>query len=392
MTKYNRSLFLGISAAVLIASPALAQETVPDPAVVRLNAEATQLEAQAKLETAKAALLQAKLAPLTALKTESKTELGQDAASMEATILSTAALQEAATILVTGKPTTAKKLGANSASKYLVLADGETIQTDTYAAVSSAFFGIRQQLKEACKLPAAKCVLLPPPPTPSVPSDLGGGVAAVVSTLASLVGLLGSEIKLGDLKATATSKMFARAVAGKFNGNAFFKDAIALPDLTKAPLLEVVEEVYQLRSTADVAAQNIAKIKKPTAPQKAAKAALDAAVKRYDDYFAKITTVDDKGVATLAVAFGQSFLSQGDYRLLRVGVEKAGGTSITRKNLFVLLGIVPAVGVSGGLLVSWDESDPKTGQIMSAGTIACTAGFARIKHIQAQQVKSPVCN
>lgn len=380
MTKHKHLFFLGASAAVLFASPSMAQDAAPDPTVVRLNAEAAQLEAQAKLETAKAALLQAKLAPLTALKTESKAELGQDAASMEATILSAAALQEAATTLVKGKTATDKRLNAEGASKYLVLADGETIQTDTYAAVSSAFFGIRQQLDAACKLKDAQC-----------PDDFGGGVATVAMTVASLVGLLGSEVKLGDLKATATSKMFARTVAGKLGTTAFFKDTIALPDLTKAPLQKMIEEVYQLRSAADTAAKNIEKIKKPTAPQKVAKSALDAAVKRYDDYFAKITAVDDKGVVTLAVALGQSFLLQGDYRLLRVGVEKAGGTSITRKNLFVLLGIVPAVGVSGGLLVSWDESDPKTGQIMSAGTIACTAGFARIKKIQAQQLKSPEC-
>lgn len=86
-----------------------------------------------------------------------------------------------------------------------------------------------------------------------------------------------------------------------------------------------------------------------------------------------LSTPSEKGApsalekAVLIEAFARDAT---DFRILRVDVEKAGGTLINRSNIWTTIGF-NGVTMSGGLVVTYRLVDPVNGKIEKADTLVC---------------------
>ena len=77
--------------------------------------------------------------------------------------------------------------------------------------------------------------------------------------------------------------------------------------------------------------------------------------------------------------------------VLRVRVEKAGGTLVKKQNIFTTLGI-NGVTMSGGLIITYRLINPIGGTVKSSGTIICTTQALGLKEINRKGPKGSACN
>jgi hypothetical protein len=85
-------------------------------------------------------------------------------------------------------------------------------------------------------------------------------------------------------------------------------------------------------------------------------------------------------------ALAESILSAGkDLKVLRVDVDRAGGTLVNSSNVFTTLGF-PGVTIRGGLVVSYRLTNPTNGQALSSGIINCRVPKKRLQTITSKAI------
>lgn len=72
--------------------------------------------------------------------------------------------------------------------------------------------------------------------------------------------------------------------------------------------------------------------------------------------------------------------------VLRVHTERAGGSILKRSNLFTMLG-APAIGVTGGTVISWRLSNPETGRARAGGILVCRTKLTNMNAIHDNRVE-----
>lgn len=127
---------------------------------------------------------------------------------------------------------------------------------------------------------------------------------------------------------------------------------------------------------------------RPCADEKVESAA--NAVANFDALSAEATTPGEKGAPSpleRAAALGD--LAGADIKLLRVSVDKVGGTAVTRSNIFVRLGFGEAVRISGGLVANFRIVDPATGRLEQSGRVNCAMAQTDFKSVRKQVLSRP---
>lgn len=111
--------------------------------------------------------------------------------------------------------------------------------------------------------------------------------------------------------------------------------------------------------------------------------AAKAAVAAYDAVDEKLGAPGDKGTPSLLerAALIDQALGSADQRLLQVRIEKVGGTVINTDTIITRL-FAPAVRITGGLVMSYRLTDPKTGTSEKAGVVVCGAPKRPIGDVQ----------
>jgi hypothetical protein len=109
---------------------------------------------------------------------------------------------------------------------------------------------------------------------------------------------------------------------------------------------------------------------------------LTAALARFDAASARITTADASGAVPLAQAMRLEAMSRGNPRVLRVYVDRAGGSLVNRTNLLTTLGMADPVRVSGGMFASYTLTAPASGRVLSADVITCRTTSTRLSSVQ----------
>jgi hypothetical protein len=85
-------------------------------------------------------------------------------------------------------------------------------------------------------------------------------------------------------------------------------------------------------------------------------------------------------------ALAESILSAGtDLKVLRVDVDRAGGTLVNSSNVFTTLGF-PGVTIRGGMVVTYRLTNPTNGQTLSSGIINCRVPKKLLKTITSKDI------
>lgn len=360
-------------ALVVSMQPAVAAEEDPN---ADLTAEAARLNAQAGVATAEAAKINAQAArdkarvdALGLPSFEGKTTINTGALAVESWMLASSAVNAAARQIRSGVS------DAQGDRKVILLAGDEPLDFGLLGAIETEVKALAQQLESACQQDGKTCL---------ASETVTNSPAMISAVIGAAAGLLRQNTELSGIDVSLNSRVLAAAVASKMAGKGIIPTAATAFDETTAGTNSVLTNFFRLVTTATSARQvrdNLAGVKKPSQKQKNALAALNTALTRYDAFYTKMTSAESSGVVPLANAARLRQLLDGRPLVLRVDVEKAGGSVVKRENLFTLLGADP-VAISGGLVASYRLTDPYTGVVSAAGMVTCRTASMRLRHVQ----------
>lgn len=203
----------------------------------------------------------------------------------------------------------------------------------------------------------------------------------------AVIGLLKSETSVTGIDQSLDARLLAAAVAGKF-GNAILPSA-AVSGGADSDLMRSFGALVETADAAQREYETLAAVKDPSGPQKDKRDRLKALLDIYDALYKRVATANAEGVVPLAVAARLHALLEKEPLILRVTPEKAGGTLLKRTNVVTALG-GESVFVSGGLVSSYQLTDPATGRLIQAGIVTCRTTLASLKRVQNASWRSPV--
>lgn len=332
--------------------------------------ETERLTAEAELVKAKAGLEKARLEALNLPKIENKTDIsGANAGQIEAAMLASRAV-DAAAIKISD---IVKAKAPCPTNRFLVLTGTEKVDLNQPVIFKMQITAIQSQLNEVA----------PPPPPP-----LAMGVGAVIGIVNAAASLFANDSKITavDLQ-SIDATLVAQVVAGKLaTGDC---DLVSTPsggygvaDLSNADSAKIPMMLDRLFKSRNLAiAKKITFGEKPTDAQKKEIIAIDIATKAYDDFMKAVTTVDANGATPLTTAIVLDNFEPANTKIVRIWVNKAGGSLINTKNIVTMLGVDP-VKVSGGMVVSYSMVNAATGSIESSGLLTCQTSLASLRKIQ----------
>lgn len=110
-------------------------------------------------------------------------------------------------------------------------------------------------------------------------------------------------------------------------------------------------------------------------------AKLDATLKKADAFNSEVLKADETGATPLGRGLASEGLVPAGTLVLRVFVEKAGGSLLKRQNLWTALGF-PAIGITGGLVISYTLTDPAGGYLRRSGIGVCRTAMTSMRAVQ----------
>lgn len=383
------SIFAAAAGAAIALLPGGARAQAADPNQ-QVKDETTRIQAETALENARADNAKAEAARIQAMglpSFEGKAELGANAGAMEVNLLASRALGAAA-----------DRIAGDNQGSMVLLAGDEVVD---FGAADS----MKLQMDAIAALYKIAGIKAPSPPGTKHPgpAPAGGALPAAIAAFSAVAGLLRSDSTLTGADASAvTQQMLVAAIAARL---ARLKHPAVLPTalVSGVPpegkkLYDRLNDLAALRLVAEQRKAVLSAIKKPGAAEKAELANITAATARHDAFLAKVMVPDDKGAIPFATAARLAGLLGTDRSILRVYVNKAGGSIVNTKNIATTFGVDP-LKISGGVVVSYVRSTPSTGEITAADVLSCDTTLTSVRSIQERRwiskrpetIKSALC-
>ena len=354
----------------------------------QLADETAELTAQAARDNAAAAATNAATAKVKAQtdalgipKIDGKATLGTNGGAIEAWMLSSSVVDKAGQAIAAGvgtalglapPPTTAAGTtaqGAPAPVRVLLVSGDEALSLDTAANVSAQIALARRNLEQA------QAPLCAPGPSASMIPLAAIGAAA---------NLLKTDTEISGLDVAVTNRMLAAATGKYLRGprTTVVIPAAAVATSQASPTAQAWVALTDLRDQAGDCLPATPDDKLPD-PLKPKVKALKAAIGAVNDLEGKLLKADDKGNTLLGQAVRVDALLQGARPyVLRVNVEKGGGSLLKRSNVWTALG-APAIGITGGLVTSYALTDPYTGELLGSGNVVCRTALTSLRAVQA---------
>ena len=362
------------AAAVYAADPPTAAEQEAE----RLKQETALVTAQAGLATAKAALEKAKIEALGLPKFENKTTLETGGGTIEATMLTSRAVTEAAVRIgkVTWLPDT-KACPAELTTRYLLMTQSEKYDVNVPVAIALQINGVAQILVAAIGNDASGAL--------TALNDDGTSIrtlspTAVIGFVNAAAALLASETKVTGLDLSSINdSALIMATAPRMCGAGVVPSAsMGAIDLASSATVKKLSILLALRGRAAAALQAIPENASPS--QKSKAVALSGAIAAYEGFVSKIFTTDTNGQSPLSQALLIERFPALSTNIVRITVNKAGGSFVNSKNLWTTLGVDP-VKVTGGIVVTYTITDAATGQVTNGETFSCQTTLTSLRKI-----------
>lgn len=367
-----------IALAAILTSPANAQDdaqTDQQRELARLKDELDLVKARNDLAEARNEGFQAQIDALGLPKTEGQTTVDGEGGKLEGWMLASSTLTEAAGAIN-------KRAAARSAGGPIVLLDGDDVLD----------FRAGQLLKsEADVLREAHLKVFTAAGCLAGQSEKIGPASAPIAPLIGLVmSLLKTDTTISGFTLDSPDGALLNAIAGT-NSGTYILPADLVATGTSGPSLTAIKELVgnseeaRICRTMIAAAATSAAEKKRVAP---ILASLDALVTRTQSFLDAVSARKEGKPSRLDAAMIADVLMHdiGNTRVLRVHTEKAGGSILKRSNLFTALG-APAIGITGGAVISWRLSNPNSGKSLDGGILVCRTKLTNMNAIHAGRAK-----
>ncbi|MEP2103766.1 MAG: hypothetical protein ABJP02_16675 [Parasphingorhabdus sp.] len=394
-----------------VTSPVMAQQDL-DEQKSQLEKEKALIEAQTALITAKTAKTRAKFGFDDLPSFENKTTLGTSGGEIEAALLISTAVEEAASTIV-GKITN-KACEDKDKAKVAELTDKKmpishrTTEDECGNSGDPDFLIITGSNKENFNLPVvlqtelesleSRFRSIPRIKVPAALADGGGALggvapAAIVPFVTALSGLLGTETTVTGVEVGVDDEQLAVALAGQLSA---LKKSVRLyhhdpgrlrfKDLEESVIGKQVVALKEFRDNAMVVRKNNSPKKNQTSDQNKTVEKIDVIVASFDALYGQITKRGGDGLSIFVKAILLNSYNTQETKIVRVKATKSGGSLIHSKNIWTTFGVDP-LKVSGGLLVSYSMVD-SNGNVEVAGRLACRTSLASLRKIQSGKWKN----
>jgi hypothetical protein len=381
VTTLTGPCLLIVGVAGLISAPeAWAQTEEPTQHQQRLD----ELKAEAELDRARADRDEAAAERIQALGLPSysgETKLEGKAGEMEANMLAMQTVRKAAdkiqsdlsTVDCSGRAPQAAGSELHGKPCFLVLAGSEPADFSQIGMIEAEMNALGSLYARALPREAS------PLDSVSMIFNLGG----LVSAATAMAGLLRSETQISAVEVPALSeRMLASAVAYRLGDRAVMPSAAVGPANPKWKLFKTFDELARQRESAEASLKKLKaeKNKRKKAENGSKIAALEAANARYDKFYAAVTARDASGVVPIVRAARLQDLMAGNPYVLRVYVDKTGGSLINRKHIGTFFGMDP-VRVTGALIASYTATDPGNGRAIRQDVLVCRTTLSRLRPV-----------
>lgn len=321
--------------------------------------------------------LKAQIDALGLPKPEGKTELEGEAGKLEGWMLASATLGVAAARIDTEVQTW---LAGNNAAGPIILLDADDILDLRVGELLRAEIQSQTDAYDSAMI-KAKCSNAP---------VRGAAAAAIIPAIGTILSLLKTDTKMSGFSFDTAEGALINALAGQGGGRYVIPADLAAPGAGGTTLAKLTaftglrDAAETCRIEIEAAAGDDAKAKKAAAVRLAplvvlaarSQTWLDAASERKDGKPSRIE---------LAMTADTLLASSPSPYILRLRVEKAGGSLLQRSNLFTMLG-APAVGITGGTVVSWRMSTASDGITRTGGILVCRTKLTNLNAIHAGRV------
>ncbi len=389
-------------ARLLTSQRALAAAQTQDPSAVQLTAATAtaNLAAQQKaLADSQAGIVKGNFTVPESGFTGSITA-GDKAGTIEASLLAAGALNIAAAHIAKDVKATGTIIlyTTSQVPDFQALISFRAQRTSTDALLQSAADKLDQVMPKAAPL-------LPAVHEAAFPSMVG----AAFDAANKLLGYFRTDYTIQGITLTPDDVLLINALSSKLSGKATVLvpatyNAAALG--TEVPILTQLKSMASMRievqQKADVASGLVTALDKAAATEadgakkqqeisvsaelKTAADQAKIALTLYDGLMAKITTPDDKAQVPLTAIIQQDAVQTalaGGARLMTAKVSTVGGSYYTRKNLWSFFGCMPFF-TMGGVVVSYNILDGKTGAVLSAGVVPIDGGYYKVGKLPAK--------
>lgn len=330
------------------------------PGAWRLCAAAMMLGVSSGAIAADDTLSQIK-AQIDALKAQDQFKVNSGALVIESWMLTSTAIES--TAIEINKAVRPHLEATGAPESVFVLAKDESLDFGQVAMLRLEIESLTNRLKKVCECDDTL--------------EIAGSPIAVAGMVA---GLLKSETELTAIEQEVDAKLLAAAVAHRVT-NAILLSA-ASPQNVSGTLTKSFKSLVVIADQAEVQRNTLENIEKKTEAQVAKLARLTPLLARYDSFYTRVTTANDKGVVPLVAAAAlQQLTGDKPYYVLRVNTVKGGGTLLKRTNILTALGAESAF-ISGGLVSSYQLTNPRTGKVLEAGVVTCRTTLTSLKRVQ----------
>jgi hypothetical protein len=365
------ALAISMACAPAIGARAAEGETANPNAAT--EAQTAAFNAQASLVTAQKALVDAQITALGLPKHEGRTTLSEGAGAMEANLLSASAVDAAAREIARQV-----RSAESGRGRVLLLSESDPLGLGLPTMMSShmelLLGDLATAMDDGCPADGTEAM------------GLDGG--ATLPLVGAVLGLFKTDTKVTGLAVTERDETLISAVASQQGADWIVPGDLLTLDSLKDSQVGQSWIALARKRQAGVACRN--RMTPGDDSAKARIADIDAAVAATDAFAKAVFTVSDTGLTPFGSAIRAEMLRRGDPRILRLKIEKAGGTMLQQENLWTFFG-ASGVRITGGLVVTYRLSDPTTGQVLKSGMLVCRTALKSLKAIQAGEAGDGVC-
>jgi len=387
----RRHILLPLALSLAIITPVLAEDPPApvDPVVAEANQQKARAEAlKAAADAQKAqydsqkARAESLLAPLRQFAGTGTNQVAPSTTQMEATYLAAIAMQDVARIIDRRVSDHVDGAGGRSEPQVVLLGATEAYSFDNFVAFEIEAGQIMESSLLALRATGPAC---PPPRTAPAGSRvraqlLPAALPGLIATAGSLIGLLQTDTNVQSYDGLADEVMLVNALAGR-HGNFYIRqDALLLsPPQSSNPIMQRLASIGVCEASLKAEVQIHSPAQGQTNAQKARVAEMTLVLAHIVDFSTRWRTAAADGRPLIAAALRQELLqrSTSPY-VLRVKIDRAGGTLITRKNLWTALG-APAIILSGGVIADYSLSDRRSGALLLGGAVVCRSGMTGLR-------------
>ena len=376
MWKWERSVSIFGLASALALTPLYAAEDPPtDPVTAAAQAATAREKALNDLAAQR----------LTALHLNSNTtgtaEVKEHGGEFEGWLMSANAIDTAA-VRIAGNLRT-----SSGGGRLVILAGDETFDLGLPRTMAMRLSGLERGANDALR--AAGCG--GGRSTPSHNSEfVGESPTALLPYVGALVNAFRTDTTITGFTGPTDARLIVNALAGQIatGDDWVIPSAIATISID-SPLVSKWDGVASLRSILSTCRAEKAR---GNAAAKAKLPGLDQAIAEINAFETAHVVGGGTSVSPLVQAIRlESLAATPDLSVVRVFVEKAGGSILVRRNLFTMLG-APAVGISGGAVVGWRVVEARTGRLRGGGNLSCRTELSNIRAIQAGRIRASSCD